>query len=254
MKIMIRVLLLLIAATALSYAQSATPLERYREAVAHYKKAEYREAVQIFKELIDEGYVNYDLYYNLGNAAYKNGDLGTSVLSYERALTLDPGNENVTHNLNVVRARLRDRVEPMPLLFFVKWWNDIKDSHSPNIFFSWSLVFLFLLAAAVFVFFGYRQLILRRIALIAGILFFTVFASALTLTITRTEELDAHRSAVIMTTEVTVRSTPDATGVESFIVHEGLKVVILESKNEFYRIRLADGKSGWVERTALARI
>ncbi|MFZ1730643.1 MAG: tetratricopeptide repeat protein [Bacteroidota bacterium] len=243
-----------LCAGSISLAQASAPAARYQEAIEHYKSADYRSAIQVFQELVDEGYVSYDLYYNLGNAAYKNGDLGTSVLSYERALTVKPGSEEVKHNLNVVRARLRDRVESIPLLFFVRWWNNLKNDHQPTIFFIWSLGFFFLLAAAVFVFFGYRHVLLRRFALAAGIVFFSGFAAALALSLQRTEELNAHRSAIVMLPEVSVRSTPDDTGVESFIIHEGLKVDILGSKNTRYRIRLEDGKNGWVEKSVLTRI
>lgn len=234
--------------------QSTPPAERYRDAIQLYKQADFRGAVDLFQQLAAEGFVSFDLFYNLGNSAYKNGDLGTSVLYFERALTLDPGNASVTHNLNVVRARLRDRVESIPLLFFVRWWNDLRGAHLPSVFFTWSVVFFWLLAAAAFVFFGYRDVLFRRIALFAGLLFFTAFTASLVLSLQRSAELNGHRSAVVMATEVTVRSTPDESGVESFIIHEGLKVDITESKNSLYRIRLEDGKTGWVEKSVLTRI
>ncbi len=248
------VLLLLFCTTIPGISQTTPPFDRYYEAMQLYKNADYRNSLTLFHALVDEGYVSFNLYYNLGNASYKNGDLGSSVLFYNRALTLDPGNSDVDHNLNVVRARLRDRVEAIPLLFFVRWWNDLRSAHLPSVFFYWSLVFIWLLAAAAFVFFGYRHVQLRRIALITGILFFASFAASLALSLQRSEELNAHRSAVIMETEVSVRSTSDETGVESFIVHEGLKVDIMESKDSNYRIRLADGKTGWVEKSVLTRI
>jgi tetratricopeptide (TPR) repeat protein len=247
-------LLLGLTICSFAFAQTKSPADRYRESLQLYKKADYREAVRIFQELVDEGYVSFDLYYNLGNASYKNGDLGMSVLYFERALTVEPGNEDVKHNLNVVRARLRDRVEAIPLLFFVRWWNELKNANDPSVFFVWSLTFFWLLALSAYVFFGYKRVFMRRIALIAGILLFSGFAAALALSIKRTEELNAHRSAIIMANEITVRSTPDETGVESFIVHEGLKVDILDSKNTRYRIRLEDGKNGWVDKSALVRI
>lgn len=252
-----RTVTMMLLITALStgvLAGKESPSVRYREAVEHYKKADYQHSIRIFQELVDEGFASFDLHYNLGNAAYKNGDLGLSVLSYERAMILDPGNEDVAHNLNVVRARLRDKVAPIPLLFFVQWWNDLESGHRPETLFAWSIAFFWLLAVAVFVFFGIRRVLYRRIALVAGIFFFAAFSVTLSLSLLRTAELDAHSHAVVMAAEATVRSSPDAAGVESFIVHEGLKVQILESRDNQYRIRLADGKNGWIEQGALARI
>jgi tetratricopeptide (TPR) repeat protein len=252
-----RAVMMLLLFAAFSTGMSAgmqTPSDRYREAVESYKQADYRQSISLFQNLVDEGFESFELHYNLGNAAYKNGDLGLSVLSYERALILDPGNEDVAHNLNVVRARLRDKVAPIPLLFFVQWWNDLATGHRPEAMFAWSLGFFWLLAFAAFVFFGIRRVLYRRIALVAGIFLLAAFAVTLSLSLLRTAELDAHKHAVVMSAEVIVRSSPDAAGVESFIVHEGLKVQILESRDNQYRIRLADGKNGWIEQGALERI
>lgn len=254
MKRAVMMLLLFAALSTAVVAGKDEPSARYREGVEHYKNADYRQSIRLFQELVDEGFESFDLHYNLGNAAYKNGDLGLSVLSYERALILDPGNADVAHNLNVVRARLRDKVAPIPLLFFVQWWNELETGHRPETLFAWSLGFFWLFAVAVFVFFGIRRVLFRRIALVAGIFLFAAFAVTLSLSLLRTAELDAHSHAVVMAAEVTVRSSPDAAGVESFIVHEGLKVQILESRDNQYRIRLADGKNGWIEQGALARI
>ena len=246
-------LMLLRLCTSLAVADQSADT-RYREGLDHYRNAQYRQAIAAFEQLLDEGYASLDLYYNLGNAAYKNGDLGLSVLSYERALVRDPGNDDVRHNLRVVRARLRDRVDPIPLLFFVQWWEDLKTGSRPETAFAWSLAFFTLFTVAAFVFFGIRQVTARRIALVAGVLLLAASAAALALVVQRTAELNARRDAIVMRSEVAVRSAPDATGVESFIVHEGLKVRILETRSGQHRIRLADGKTGWIEQAALARI
>jgi tetratricopeptide (TPR) repeat protein len=236
------------------FAADSDAVEMYRQAVNHYRQAEYPHAIALFSDVFEQGYVSFDLFYNLGNAYYKNGDLGQSILFFERALTLRPGHEDVRHNLNVVRARLADRVEPIPLIFFVEWWNDFKNAHRPETFFHWSLLFFTLLATAAFFFFAFRFVVLRRIAMSAGIVFLVFFMVFLSLSLARTEELHARRSAVVMSTAVTVRSSPDVTAVESFVVHEGLKVTILDQRDGYSYIRLADGKTGWVESSAIERI
>ncbi|MDX9758028.1 MAG: tetratricopeptide repeat protein [Bacteroidota bacterium] len=231
-----------------------TPAVLYRAGLESYRNARYRQAMDAFQRLLDRGYSSFDLHYNLGNAAYKNGDLGLSVLSYERARVLDPGNEDVIHNLRVVRARLRDRIDPIPLLFFLQWWNDLKTGARPETLAYWSLGFFTLFAVSAFVFFGIPQLTARRIALVMGLVFFAGSATTLIVSLQRSADIHAHRDAVVMRSEVTVRSAPDATGVESFLVHEGLKVRILESRDHHVRIRLDDGKTGWIDQSALERI
>lgn len=236
------------------HAEDASVQDRFRQGVERYRAADYRGAIGVFEELAAEGYSDFDLYYNLGAANYKNGDLGKSILYYERALLMEPGSPDVRHNLNVVRARLRDRVDPIPLLFFVQWWNDIKTGHRPETMFWWSLALFWMLAAAAFVFFGFRRVLLRRIALATGILLLVMFSVTLSLALIRDAEIEAHRNAVVMMPEATVRSSPDASAVESFLVHEGLVVSILEAENGQFRIRLEDGKTGWIEASAVERI
>lgn len=254
MKHILPVILLLLFLVPRMYADESDVNELYRQAVEHYRLAEYPYAITLFRDLFEQGYVSFDLFYNLGNAYYKNGDLGKSILFYERALILHPGHEDVLHNLNVVRARLADSIEPIPLIFFVQWWNDFKQAHRPETFFYWSVLFFTFLAAAVFVFFAFRRVVLRRSALVFGIVSLSLFVGSLILYLARTEELHARRNAIIMSTEVTVRSSPDATAVTSFVVHEGLKVTILEERDGYNRIRLDDGKTGWVDQSVTERI
>ncbi|MBN1447443.1 MAG: tetratricopeptide repeat protein, partial [Bacteroidetes bacterium] len=149
-----------------SQAQTGEPEEIFREAVELYKQADYTGTIELLEELQRNGYGSFPVHYNLGNAYYKNGELAKSILHYERALLHDPGNEDVLHNLKVVRARARDRLEPVPLLFFVRWWNDIKDAVTAETLFILSVLLLWILAAALFVFFGYRRILIRRIALV----------------------------------------------------------------------------------------
>jgi tetratricopeptide (TPR) repeat protein len=246
--------LLLIAVSLSSSLQAQQPEQRFREAADAYASADFQDAIRILLSLERDGYAGYEVYFNLGNAYYKNGNLGASMLYFEKALLKDPGNEDVLHNIRVVRARTRDRVEPIPLLFFVRWWNDVKNGFLPGTFFTWSVVFLWLFTGALFVFFAFQRVVLRRAALFVSLLAGVFFILSLTLYSARLEQLSAHRSAVIMPDEVTVRSAPDASGVESFIVHEGLKVQILESRDDMYHIRLADGKDGWIPRASAERI
>lgn len=251
-KALLFILTLTLSLSASTVAQQ--PQQRFHEATEAYVSANYQEAIRILLTLERDGFAGFEVYFNLGNAYYKNGNLGASMLYFEKALLKDPGNEDVLHNIRVVRARTRDRVEPIPLLFFVRWWNDIKNGYLPGTFFTWSVIMLWLFAGSLFVFFAFRRVLLRRAALAASLLTGALFLSSVTLYSARLEQLSAHRTAVIMPDEVTVRSTPDASGVESFIVHEGLKVEILESRDDMYHIRLADGKNGWIPRASAERI
>ncbi len=254
MKSAVQTLLLAFILILPAMAGSITPARRFAEALQSYKAGQYASAIEAFEALRSEGYDGFDILYNLGNVYYKNGDVGKSIVSFERALRFDPRNPDALHNLNVVRARTRDRIEPMPLIFFVRWWNELKVSRLPGDFFIMSVLLLWLVAGAAFVFFGFRTRMVRRIALVAGILLATMFAISATLYHSRSLELEERRTAVVMQTQVTVKSAPNKSGIDSFVIHEGLTVEIIGSKQGLLKIRLADGKSGWVQPQSLERI
>ena len=225
-----------------------------RAAAQAYTKADYRTAIRLYEQAIHDGASGPDIWYNLGNAYFKDGNLAYSILWFERASAIHPGDEQLHDNLAIANARIRDKVEPIPLLFVVRWWNDLKTTNSLSALFAWSCVFFWLSAAAVFVFFGFRNLLIRRMSLVLGIVFICVGAAAIFLYFDRQEDLDAHRFAIVTTHVVTAKSTPDATGVDSFTLHEGLKLEITETRDSWFRIRLADGKDGWIPSATVERI
>jgi tetratricopeptide (TPR) repeat protein len=232
----------------------ADEFDRANEAAATYAKGDFRTAADLYEELLSNGNVRTELYVNLGNTYFKLGEYGLSVLNYERAYVLSPGDPDVQHNLQVVRARLKDQVEPIPLLFVVEWWNALKNHHSATAIFIWSVILLWLCAFTVFFFFGSRSILVRRFALLIGSVVSALFVANVFLLLDKQEDLEARRSAIVLSKVVTARSSPDASGVDAFTVHEGLKVEVLDSSEEQCQIRLADGKQGWVRCAAIERI
>jgi tetratricopeptide (TPR) repeat protein len=233
---------------------AADPAATLRSAEKAYTHADYRNAITLYEQAMHDGASAPEVWYNLGNAYFKNGDLAESILWYERAYLHEPGDAQLRDNLAIANARIRDRVEPMPLLFAVRWWNDLKTTHSAGTLFAWSCLCAWLLAGAAFLFFGMHGVMVRRISLALGTVFFACTIAAAILYFDKREDLEAHRFAIVMQRAVTARSTPDATGVESFAIHEGLKVEITEKRASWLRIRLADGKDGWVDAGAVTPI
>lgn len=224
------------------------------EAATFYSEGKFRQAVEAYESILKDGIRNSDIHFNLGNAYFKAGEYGLAMLNYERAYVLRPGDEDIRHNIQVVAARLKDRVEAIPLLAIVEWWNTVKREHDLETIFLWSVIWLWLCAIAAYFFFASRSILLRRVALMAGVLLFAVFTSTVFLLMDKQEDLQARRYAIVLAKAVTARSTPDAAGVDAFTIHEGLKVEILENSGDACHIRLADGKEGWIDCAAVERI
>ena len=121
-------ILILFLVSAATFAQDPN-IEKYiNEANELYQNEKYSEAIDLYRKVINEGYESVPLYYNLANSYYRDSKLGMAVLFYERALKIDPTDEDVIHNLKIVKAHTVDKFEEVPQLFLVTWWNSIVNS------------------------------------------------------------------------------------------------------------------------------
>ena len=101
----------LVAVMGVALAQAPSPADLMADANAQYEREEYAGAARQYEALIDSGYEDAALYYNLGNAYFKSGELGRAVLNYLRAEELSPRDPDIRANLEFARARTVDDVE-----------------------------------------------------------------------------------------------------------------------------------------------
>ena len=216
-----------------------------------YIKEDYAAAIQIYEALLKNGEAA-DVYYNLGNSYYKIGEIAKAVLNYERALLLQPGNGDIRANLEVARAKTIDKVEPVPEVFFVSWIKSLTNSMSVDAWATWGIVSFILLIIAFYFFIFSKQIMLKKIGFISGIILLIVTACSNLFASQQKEHLVNRSEAIVMNPSVTVRSTPSESGTSLFILHEGRKVSVKDnSMKEWKEIRLEDGKVGWVPASAI---
>ena len=255
---MILCFLLSLALAAVSFAQEpADSLQRVsREAPAEAQAPGEQTAEQLWNkantayingDLLSRGVSSMKLYYNLGNAYFKDDRIGKAILYYNRALRLAPGNDDIRYNLSVAEARTKDNIEDIPEFFFVTWMRDIRHMMGCT---AWSLLSLALLACMLGLFLVY--LLAQRISLRKAGFYGTVVAALLFMLTTsfavgeRREMLD-DTSAVVMTASTAVKSSPDKSSTDLFVLHEGTVVTITDRLDGWCEVVIADGKKGWVE-------
>jgi tetratricopeptide (TPR) repeat protein len=210
-----------------------------------YKAKNYRQAIDAYQKLISEGYRNAEVYYNLGNSYYKTGQISLAILNYERAHRLAPSDEDIHFNLKLANLKTVDRIIPVPQLSIVSKWQNFIGSQCSGTWAIFSVVsaWLALVAFALYLFAGS----IRKVGFYSGIalLFFAMFFFYLSYTQDRSEYGDCQ--AILTTSNAYIKSAPDASGTDLFMVHEGVKLNILDRVGEWSKVRLADGKVGWVE-------
>jgi len=241
----IPVLLLVLAASNGLRAQS--PDEQFRRANQLYQQGKFAEARDAYGAILAGGYESPDLFYNLGNACYKSGSIPGAILNYERARRLLPGDDDLRHNLQVANMMITDRIEPTPRLFVWDYWDAIKNFLSLSGLTLVAYLFYALVAVAIAVFFLARTYALRKVALLAGSGFLLIFFFLLTVLIARLGDATRTDEAVVMSPIVTVKNSPDPKSSDAFVLHAGVKVQLVDRVGIWSKVRLADGKVGWLE-------
>ena len=176
-----------------------------------YIKEDYATAIQVYETLLKNGEAA-DVYYNLGNSYYKIGEIAKAVLNYERALLLQPGNNDIRANLEVARAKTIDKVEPVPEVFFVSWTKSLINSMSVDAWATWGIISFILFIVALYFFIFSKQIMWKKAGFISGIIFLIITICTNLFASEQKERLVNRSEAIVMNPSVTVRSTPSESG------------------------------------------
>ena len=211
-----------------------------------YQANQFEDAIALYTEVVDLQYESATLYYNLGNAYFKSGDNARALLWLERARRLDPNNEDIIHNISFVQQKLIDKIEHLPELFIVRFWNNTSSLLTGNQWAVLSIVACSLFALCLLFILLIRISWIRSLSIFTVILalFFTVFS--IIFAKKESTRYIQHPQGIIMGYVVNVKSTPNEKGSDLFVIHSGLKVGITDQLNEWVEIRLPNGEKGWV--------
>ncbi len=255
--IIVLLLLSAFSGTALSQetdiilSKKETGTDKFNEGVNYFSSGNYEEALQQWIELYNTGYRSANLNYNIGNAYFKLNNIPDAILFYERAYLLDPADEDINYNLQIARTLTVDRFQEIPQLFFFKWYNFLALFLSTN---SWAIISIlsFILCLIFLSLYIYSSKYRRKvIGFWFAVLFIIVSISSLTFTIKNKSLVYNSHNAIISNPLISGKSSPDDSGTDLFVLHEGTKVSIEDEVGEWFEIRLSDGNKGWVPSNSL---
>lgn len=212
----------------------------------YYQKQQYDKAIQSYDKVLNEGYESAELYYNLGNSYYRQGKLGYAILNYERALKLSPGDEDIQHNLALANSRTIDKINTLPDFFIFQWWESFLAVFTFSGWVYLCYFFYILLLSIVIFYFFTRKSDYQRIAFFSGlgVLFLLIVAVSVS-AIKYNREFNI-KNGVVVEQSATAKLAPDPDSKDAFVIHEGLKVKLEDKVDNYYKIRLKDGKLGWL--------
>ena len=170
-----------------------------------------------------------------------------AILYYERALKLDPSYEDARYNLELMNARIQDRIDPVPEFILKVWARDLCRLMDSD---SWAVAFIILLAIAaamVLLFLLSPSVAGRRAGFFTGIVVLLLAGASLGFSIWQKNDYMRVDSAIVMRPVVSVKSSPSAEASQDlFVLHEGTKVKVLDTVGRWNNVELADGRQGWI--------
>jgi len=237
------VFLLLIIAHFTS-AQSLDSL--FVSANENYRNGEYEKAIKVYEEIINQNAISAELYYNLGNAYYKLNKVGPSIFYYEKALQLNPQNQDVKNNLVFAKRLALDNIEAIPKTLLQKLNANYLQQLTYN---QWAIVavLLAIVSSLMFLLFYFAEIPKKkRLYFTTSMIGFLLLIITTFITYKQYSQSKKNIQAIVFATKTEVRNAPTFNSEEIFTLHEGTKVTVLDTIDNWKKIKIADGKQGWI--------
>jgi len=211
-----------------------------------YQIEKYSEALEIYKEIEENKVQSDELFYNIANANYKLNRVAPAIYYYEKALIVNPNNTDAKFNLRFAKQMAIDNIEPLPKTFSQKFSISIIQKLTYNNW-AWLAVSLSLLFAVLFLLyhFSYNSSS-KRFYFVSSVISAFLVLLTLTFSYQNYNTVKMNRPAIVFAQQTAIKSAPTMSSEISFELHEGTKVQILETLDNWKKIKIADGKMGWI--------
>jgi tetratricopeptide (TPR) repeat protein len=239
-----KVLILLLLLTQNVFSQNTEEL--FEKGNEQYKLEQYAEAIISYNKIEESGFISSELYYNLGNCYYKLNDVAPAIYNYEKALLINPLNEDAQNNLVFSRRLTIDNIEEIPKSILQKLDISIIKKLSYN---EWALVSVVfsILAAILFLLFYFSYTpSKKRLFFLTSIISFILLVVSSIFTMKEYSYSNNIIEAIIFVEETDIKNAPTLNSEKVFTLHEGTKVRVLDSVDNWKKIKIADGKIGWI--------
>jgi len=235
----------------MNFAYAKEEIEIFNRANKLYMDQKYEEASREYEKLISNQKVSAEVYFNLGNSYYKTGNIAGAILNYERAKRLRPSDPDIAYNLRLANLNTIDKIEPVPQLFYERWWDDFVNNGSVTKRAIWALLLFWgaLILGIVYLF--SKVVVIRKITFFLTLLVTLSALFTLYLTFQQHQHLNDNRAAIIFEESAYAKSSPDEKSSNLFLLHAGTRIEVLDELQGWRKIRIANGNEGWVVSDAI---
>lgn len=219
-------------------------------AKSNYDKGNFEAAIQYYESILSKGLTSSNLHHNLGDAYFRNGEIGLSILNFEKAIKIDASNEDAKFNLELANTKIIDKFDQVPEISFTSFLRGV------NLVFSYesiSIIGIILLISSASLFtFGKKEnkkqfiKTARLSALIGIILTFWGWKQK--------SAIDNYRAGTLIVQSSNVFSEPNPSSTLLFEIHEGTKLEIIDESNDWINVKTPNNTFGWIEKSTLSEI
>jgi len=224
------------------------------DAANAYSKGEYEYSAELYRKIIDQGFASPELFYNIGNAYYKSNKSGLAILYYEKAMLLNPGDNDIHYNLELAKTRIVDKPQEIKQSFVSSAFRDFQNLFSAGIWGRMSVMLFFLLFVAISLFFVFVRPLFKKLSFYSAMILLVLAIVSVVFANNQYKKIIGQKYGIIMTPAVTVKSSPDDNSTNLFVIHEGTKAEVTDNIGDWLEVRLSDGKTGWIKAVVLERI
>lgn len=223
------------------------------EGNSYLKKGEYDEAIQSYESILEEGYVGHELFFNLGTAYSKKGNIPLAILNFEKALRMKPLDAATKQQLVQLNLKLQDK----PVIYddsgLLAFFNKVQFSMGID---AWALLSIFLMMlvpTVIFISYKFKTLKSRKIIFMSSILWFLLSGFSVVMARNNYHYKYLHTEGIVMPESAVIYDKSNTSSKIKFSVHQGTKLEISDSTDQMFEVEYSSD-NGWILREAVKKI
>jgi len=220
----------------------------------YYAKGQFKEALSSYKLILADDYESPVVYFNMGDASFKLGEIPAALLYFERARKLSPNDENIQFNIRLANSKIKDKVTQVPRFFLSEWWDALVFVVSANAWAVWTVILVFIASGLLIVYFLAKERVIKKTAFYVAISLFLLGALTIVFSASQREYLKNNQEAIVFSNMVTIKGEAGDQGKALFVIHAGTKVKLEARSKAWVKIVLGNGNGGWMKMSDLQEI